>query len=53
MQCPSCHGAGIVPRPSFLWNPFYPHVCRDCNGTGVADCCSGERACEVEEKRDE
>jgi len=39
MNCQTCHGTRI--DPSIKSSDCYP--CKDCNGTGQADCCSGEQ----------
>lgn len=50
MRCETCHGSGK--RRSWAYTGKYSTIgypvelpCRDCDGSGLAHCCDGLRAC--------
>lgn len=46
MRCETCHGSGKLTMPLNGTPAIYPQLpCRECQGSGFAFCCEGERPC--------
>jgi len=43
MNCPKCHGRGVVHEAFDAWCEVWHWLpCYDCRGSGIVHCCEGE-----------